>query len=190
MTCTARATMCPMHSRGSTYALTFLLMASGAASGCDSGDIADASLTGPSTTGRFVAILTVGPAILAVESRANTSCSTTAPFNVMVNVSVRATQDLFVRRVGFEFVDPSNRRVLPIPFPVTTAPVPTTHPIPFPGEASMSNALVPAGGTLTAPFRLQFECGVPARGTLLASVDTADADGSVLVVRTSAQIGR
>ena len=185
-----------MHSRGSTYALTFLLMASGAASGCDSGDIADASLTGPSTTGRFVAILTVGPAILAAGSPGFTSCHTGAPFDVMVNVNVRARQDLFIRRVGFEFVDPSNHRVLPIPFPVTTEvkssvllPVPTTHPIPFPGEASMSNALVPAGGTLTAPFRLQFDCGVAARGTLFASVDTADADGSVLVVRTSAQIG-
>ena len=187
-----------MHSRASTYALTFLLMASGAASACDSSDIADASLTGPTTSGRFVAILTVGPAILAAGSRGFTSCRTGAPFDVMVNVNVRARQDLFIRRVGFEFVDPSNHRVLPIPFPVTTevkssvllpVPVPTTHPIPFPGEASMSNALVPAGGTLIAPFRLQFDCGVPPHGTLFASVDTADADGSVLVVRTSAQIG-
>ena len=187
-----------MHGRASTYALTFLLMASGAASACDSSDIADASLTGPTTSGRFVAILTVGPAILAAGSRGFTSCRTGAPFDVMVNVNVRARQDLFIRRVGFEFVDPSNHRVLPIPFPVTTevkssvllpVPVPTTHPIPFPGEASMSNALVPAGGTLIAPFRLQFDCGVPPHGTLFASVDTSDADGSVLVVRTSAQIG-
>ena len=187
-----------MHSRASTYALTFLLMASGATSACDTDNIADASLTGPSTTGSFVAILIVGPAILAAGSRGFTSCRAGTPFDVMVNVHVRSRQDLFIRSVGFEFVDPSNHRVLPIPFPVTTevkssvllpVPVPTTHPIPFPGEASMSNALVPAGGALTAPFRLQFDCGVPARGTLFASVDTAGADGTVLVVRTSAQIG-
>ena len=185
-----------MHSRASMYALTFFLMASCAASACDTDDTVDASLTGPSTTGRFVAILTVGPAIVAAESDVSTSCRTAAPFDVMVNVNVRATQDLFIRRVGFEFVDPSNRRVLPIPFPVTTEvkgsvllPLPTTHPIPFPGEASMSNALVPAGGTLTSPFRLQFDCGVPARGTLFVSVDAAEADGTVVVARTSAQIG-
>jgi len=187
-----------MHSRASTFALTFLLMASCAASACDTDYTSDASLTGPSTTGSFVAILTVGPAILAAESRGFSSCRTGTPFDVLVNLNVRTRQDLFIRRVGFEFVDPSNHRVLPIPFPVTTevnnsvllpVPVPTTHSIPFPGEASMSNALVPAGGTLTAPFRLQFDCGVPAHGTLFASVDTADADGTVLVVRTSAQIG-
>ena len=187
-----------MRSRASTYVLLFLLMASCAASACDTDDTAAASLTGPSTDGRFVALLTVGPAVLAAESGVSTSCRTAAPFDVLVNVNVRARQDLFIRRVGFEFVDPSNRRVLPIPFPVTTqvssvlppVPVPTTHPVPFPGEASMSNALVPAGGTLTAPFRLQFDCGVPARGTLFVSIDTADADGTVVVVRTSAHIGR
>ena len=188
-----------MHSRASTYALTLFLLASCcAASACDTDDTADASLTGPSTTGSFVALVTVGPAILATGSRASTSCRTEAPFDVNVNVNVRATQDLFIRRVGFEFVDPFDRRVLPIPFPVTTdvkgsvlspVPLPTTLPIPFPGEASMSNALVPAGGALTTPFRLQFDCGVPARGTLFVAVDTTNAVGTVVVMRTRAKIG-
>lgn len=53
----------------------------------------------------------------------------------------------------------------------------------------MSNALVPAGGTLTTPFRLQFDCGVPARGTLFVAVDTTNAVGTVVVMRTSAKIG-
>ena len=187
-----------MHSRASTYALTFLLMASCAASACDTGDIADTNLTGPSETGSVVASLTVGPAILPTGSRGFTSCRTGTPFDVLVNVNVRARQDLFIRNVGFEFVDPSNHLVLPIPFPVTRdvnnsillpIPIPTTHPIPFPGEASMSNTHVRAGGTFTAPFRLEFDCGVATRGTLFASVDTAEADGTVLVVRTSAKIG-
>jgi len=173
-------------------------MASCAASACDTDYIADASLTGPSTTGRFVAILTVEPASLTAVSRASSTCRADAPFDVRVNVNVRARRDLFIHDIGFEFVDPSNRRVLPIPYPVTTevkdsvllpVPLPTTHPIPFPGEATMANVPVPAGGTLTTPFRLQFDCGVPARGTLFVSVETADADGTVVVVRTSAQIG-
>jgi len=185
-----------MHSRTSTYALTFLLMASCAASACDTDDTADLSLTGPSTSGRFVATVTAMPAVIAPASLTSFNCKT-APFDVRVNVNVRATQDLFIRGITFELVDPSNQRVLPIPFPVTnevnnsvtSVSVPTTHPIPFPGEATMSNVMVPAGGFLTAPFRLQFDCGVLARGTLFASVDTLDAGGTALVVRTSAQIG-
>jgi len=36
---------------------------------------------------------------------------------------------------------------------------------------------------------LQFDCGVPAQGTLFVSVDTADTDGTVVVLRTSTHIG-
>jgi len=164
-------------------------MASWAASACDSVDNAEVSLTGPSTTGSVVAFLTVGPAVIAAGSQSSTSCRTATPFDATVTVNVRARRDLFIRNVGFEFIDPVNRRVLPIPFPVTAIPVPTTHPVPFPGEATMSSALVPAGETLTAPFRLQFDCGVPAQGTLFVSVDTADTDGTVVVLRTSTHIG-
>jgi len=178
-----------MQNRASTYALTFLLMASWAASACDSVDNAQVSLTGPTTTGSVVAFLTVGPAVIAAGSQASTSCRTATPFDATVTVNVRARRDLFIRNVGFEFIDPVNRRVLPIPFPVTAIPVPTTHPVPFPGEATMSSALVPAGETLTAPFRLQFDCGVPASGTLFVSVDTADPDGTVVVLRTTTHIG-
>jgi len=164
-------------------------MASWAASACDSVDNAQVSLTGPTTTGSVVAFLTVGPAVIAAGSQASTSCRTATPFDATVTVNVRARRDLFIRNVGFEFIDPVNRRVLPIPFPVTAIPVPTTHPVPFPGEATMSSALEPAGETLTAPFRLQFDCGVPAQGTLFVSVDTADTDGTVVVLRTSTHIG-
>ena len=50
-----------MHSRVSTCVLTFLVMAACAASACDTDDTVDVSLTGPSSTGRFVYILTVVP---------------------------------------------------------------------------------------------------------------------------------
>jgi hypothetical protein len=174
-----------MHNRASTYALTFLLIASCAASACDANNV---NVTGP--TGTSVAVLTVGPTIIAAGTHASTSCRTETPFDAVVTVNVRARRDLFVRNVGFEFIDPANRRVLPIPFPVTSLPLPTTSPIPFPGEATMSSDLVRAGETVTAPFRLQFDCGVPASGTLFVSVDTADAEGgTVVVLRTSAHIG-
>jgi len=51
-----------MHNRASTYALTFLLMASCAASACDANNV---NVTGP--TGTSVAILTVGPTWMGVE---------------------------------------------------------------------------------------------------------------------------
>ena len=53
----------------------------------------------------------------------------------------------------------------------------------------MSNVMVPAGGFFTAPFRLQFDCGVTARGTLFVSVEAADGDGTVEVSRVSVRIG-
>ena len=186
-----------MRNPASTYALTFLLMASCAASACDTDDPADASLTGPSTSGRLVTTVTALPAVIGAVSPTSFNCKAASPTDVRVNVNVRATQPLFIRGITFELVDPSNQRVLPIPFPVTnevnssvsSVSVPTTHPIPFPGEATMSNAIVPAGGFFTAPFRLQFDCGVTARGTLFVAVEAADADGTVQVSRVSVQIG-
>jgi len=185
-----------MHSRASTYALTFLLIASCAVSACDTDNTADANLTGPSTSGRFVATVTAMPAVVAPASRTSLNCKADS-FDVRVNVNVRATQDLFIRDITFSLVDPSNQRVLPIPFPVTdevnnsvsSVSVATTHPIPFPGEASMSSVLVPAGESLTAPFRLQFDCGVTVRGTLFVAVRAADADGTAQVSRVSVRIG-
>jgi hypothetical protein len=172
-------------------------MASCAASACDTDETTDANVTGPSTTGRFVASVTALPAVVAPVSRTSVNCKVDSSFDVRVNVNVRAAQEVFIRSFTFELVDPSNQRVLPIPFPVTTVvnssvtsvSVPTTHPVPFPGEASMSNVPVPAGGSFTAPFRLEFDCGVTARGTLFVGVQAADADGMVQVSRVSVRIG-
>ena len=187
-----------MHSPASTYALTFLLMASCAASACDTDDTVDVSLTGPSSTGRFVnsvTVVPVEPAIIAAGSGTSSACRAEPGFNLRVDVNVLAREVLVVRSIRFEFFDESHRRVLPIPFPVAPAasdallPMPTTHPIPFPGEASMSNVIVPAGASFTAPFRLQFACGVPASGTLVVSVEAMDDDRTLQVSRVSVRIG-
>jgi hypothetical protein len=178
--------------------LTLFVIASCVTTACDSGFTAtSASLTGPTTAGSVAGALTVEPAIIATELRTSSACRTDSPFDVRLDVNVRTRQDLFIRGIHFEFFDPSNRRVLPIPVSVTTdltdsiqspVPLPTTHPIPFPGEASMSSVRVTAGTLFIAPFRLQFDCGVPARGTLFVSVDAADAGGTVVVARTSVSI--
>jgi hypothetical protein len=71
---------------------------------------------------------------------------------------------------------------------VPPIPLPTTHPIPFPGEARMSSVVAQAGGFLRFPFRLEFDCGENARGTLLISVETADEHGATHVSQIRAQI--
>lgn len=188
-----------MHTRASTYSLTCFLMASCAVSACDNNDnAAAASLTGPRTAGATVSSVNVEPAIIAAELRPSSACRGEAPFDVRLTVNVRARQELFIGRIDFAFVDLSGRRAVPFAFPGTIAvnnsillPVslPTTHPVPFPGPVSMANVFVPAGGSFTAPFRLQFDCGVAARGSLLVSVETTDRDGEVRASRVSARIG-
>jgi hypothetical protein len=54
----------------------------------------------------------------------------------------------------------------------------------------MTTAVVPAGAHFVAPFRLQFDCGVRAGGTLVVSVETADRQGAVEVSSSSVRIAR
>jgi hypothetical protein len=188
-----------MHHRVTTCAPAFLVLASFAAMACNGdGNTAAASLTGPSAfaVGSATSV-TAEPAIIAAEFQASAICRAEAPFEARLNVGVRTRQELFIRGFGFEFLDPFGRRVLPLAFPGTIAvnnalllPVslPTTHPIPFPGHVPMSSVILPAGGLFKVPFRLRFDCGVPARGTLFVSVETGDRRGTIDVWRVSAQI--
>lgn len=104
---------------------------------------------------------------------------------------------MFVRRFGFDFLDRFGRRVRPLVFPgrvvvnngvVPPIPLPTTHPIPFPGEARMSTVVAEAGAFFKFPFELQFDCGTAARGTLFVSVETADERGTMEVSHIRAQV--
>lgn len=181
----------------SAYAVTVLVLASLVVSACDDADDPAGTFTGPS---RFVVgSFTADPPIVSAQFQAGSTCFAETPFDARINVNVRPEQDLFIRAIGFEFVTPFGRRVLPVAFPGTfelnntvlpPIPVPTSHPIPFPGQVPMSNVVVPAGAFFRAPFRLQFDCGVPAQGTLFVSVETADRKGTIGMSRISAQIGR
>jgi hypothetical protein len=189
-----------MHKRVTTYASAFLLLASFAATACngDSGPAA-VSPTGPTAfaAGGATSSVTADPTVISAEFQATGACRAEAPFDARLNVTVAPTQDLFVRRFGFEFLDRFGRRALPLAFPGTIelnnsvllpVSLPTTHPIPFPGQVPLSSIGVQAGGFFRLPFRLRFDCGVPARGTLFVSVETADRRGTVDVSRITAQI--
>lgn len=185
-----------MAGRASAYALTLLVFTSLAGVACDSDDTVDATLTGPS---RFVAGgIVAEPPSVAAEFRARANCVGDMPFDARINVNVRPHQDLIVRAIGFEFVALHGRRVRPLVFPgafelnnavLLPIPLPASHPIPFAGEVKMSDPLVPGGAFFKAPFRLQFECGVPARGTLFVAVETATRSGTIDVSHINVQIG-
>jgi hypothetical protein len=187
-----------MQSRASARAVALLVLTSLTAIACDDADDpADASVTGPS---RFVvgSTITADPPNVSAQFQGGSGCLGEIPFDARIDVNVRPQEDLFIQTIGFEFVPAFGRRVFPVVVPGTfelnnsvlpPIPLPTSHPIPFPGQVPMSNIVVPAGAFLKAPFRLQFACGVPARGTLFVAVETADRRGTAGVSRTSAQIG-
>lgn len=188
-----------MPSRASASAVALLVLTTLVAVGCDdSDDPADVSVTGPS---RFVvgSTITADPPIVSAQFQGGSGCLGAVPFDARINVNVRPQEELFIRTIGFEFLPGYGQRVFPVVVPGTFVlnnsvlppiPLPTSHPIPFPGQVPMSNIVVPAGAFLKAPFHLQFECGVPAVGTLFVAVETADRRGTVAVSRTSAQIAR
>ena len=181
---------------GRAFTLTLLLLSSFGAVACDSDDTATPSVTGPS---RFVGSATaVFPSSVTPEFRAGGNCVGDMPFDARIDVNVRPQQDVIVRAIGFDFVAPFGRRVRPLGFPgafelngsvLLPIPLPTSHPIPFPGEVKMTGTTVPAGAHFKAPFRLRFDCGVPAHGTLFVSVETADRHGTVDVSTSSVRIG-
>lgn len=193
-----------MHQRVSTFASTVLALAAFATIGCDStSDMSTTSLTGPgpiavgSLNAFAAASMTAEPAIVAAELQPSATCQTEAPFAARLTIIVRPTRNLFIRRFGFDFFDRFGRRALPLPFlesfqtdpgVVLPIPLPTTHPIPFPGEAKMSSVVAQSGGFVRFPFRLQFDCGVNPRGTLSISVETADERGTIDVSQIRAQI--
>jgi hypothetical protein len=189
-----------MDKRVSAYAPVFLVLTSFATIACNGdNDATTASLTGPSAfvAGAQLVAFTAEPALLGAEFHPTSSCRAPAPFITRMNAVIRPSQDLFIRSFGFDFLDDFGRRVAPLVFlgPIESnnsvllpIPLPTTHPIPFPGQVPMSSVAVEAGRFLKVPFRLQFDCGVRARGTLFVSVETEDRRGRIDVSRTRAQI--
>jgi hypothetical protein len=185
-----------MRNQLSTCAAAFLLLASFAATACDrETDITTSAIAGPSALA--AASLTAEPAVVSAEPRPGYSCGTGVAFDLSLAFTLRSRDNVFLRGFGFEFLDPFGRRVRPFVFPgpievnnsvVPPIPLPTTHPVPFPGEAKMTSVAARPGTFFRVPVRLQFDCDVSARGTLLVSAETADERGTVAVSRVSAEI--
>jgi hypothetical protein len=175
-----------MNTRICKYARRFLLLASLGVAGCsdDGVSLSTASLTGPApaTSG----IVTVEPRTIRPEFLPRSFCHTPPAFRTRFTLVVRAGDDLTVRGVSFEFLDRFGRRSFPtsipssspIPIPGTSPiPIPGTSPITTPGFSRFDSVRVLPGTSHLFPFLLQFDCGIPAFGTLFVIVDTADRHG-------------
>jgi hypothetical protein len=183
-----------MSTRICKYVPRFILFASLGIAGCsnDGVSLSTASLTGPApaTSG----IVTVEPRTIRPDFLPRSFCHTPPAFQTRFTLVVSAVDDLTVRGVSFEFLDRFGRRSFPtlipssspIPIPGTspiptpgTSPIPTpgTSPITTPGFSPFDSVLVLPGTSHLFPFLLQFDCGIPAFGTLFVIVDTADRHG-------------
>jgi hypothetical protein len=138
--------------------------------------------------------------VIGPQFRPNSSCHGDQPFDANITINVRSQGEVFVRSFGFEFVDPIGRHASPFILPgavidptssvLPPIPLPTSSPIPFPGQVTLSSVQVPPSAVRSFPFRLQFDCGVSAPGTLFVSVETTNARGAVDVARIRAQVHR
>jgi hypothetical protein len=181
-----------MYARFSNYVTVFLVSVSTVTAACSD----NASPTAPAP--RESPVVTAEPLTVDPEFLPNPFCPTRPPFGVRLTVIVRAGQDLIVRGMRFDFIDRSGDAQIPlvIPIPLNSSgpvtipssmpvpipgsspiPIPSSPPLPIPGFSPLDGVLV-TGGSLRAPFFVQFGCDVPAAGTLFISVDTADRRGT------------
>jgi len=181
-----------MEPRIRKSAYTLLLLATFAVVGCDNDDLAPA--TGDyqvaTVTGDLVTV--VEPGVLSPVFLSSPFCFAPSVFQTGFNLVVRTNRAVVVNGVAFEFLDRFGGHSVPTAILRTSSttqgflvplPLPTSSPIPIPG-----NVMVPAGSSHTFPFLLQFGCGIPASGTLLVNVNTADLHGVTGMAQTKVAI--
>jgi hypothetical protein len=161
--------------------------------------------TGPSSVESVR--LTAEPGTLRAEVVPRADCRTLPPFRTHLTVSLRSGAIVFVRGIGFEFVDASGARRVPdvipgssaaasiprsIPTPLPSSPpvpMPTSPPLPLPGTpAAFPGAAVEANAEARFPFTLDFPCGVPSSGTLFIAVQTDRGEGAGELLRASVRV--
>jgi hypothetical protein len=190
-----------MHAGLSNCVQGFLIPAFVAAAAC-SGSDATESPTAPTLLDSPRVM--VEAAEVTRESVPFVGCPAGTPFGLRLVVVVSAGQDVFIRGLGFEFLDrlgtTSTSRLIPesaapfggtslpspsVPLPSSLpVPIPSSFPVPIPGSMSLSE-----GVSRTLPFFLKFGCGVPPAGTLVVSIDTVDGRGIVSTSRVNVNVG-
>ena len=165
----------------------------------------DSGMTEPSvvTTFNVVPSFTSQPAMLSPEFLPGVSCGSSRAFGTRIIVVVNGGTNVFLNGINFRFTDRfgvtafPQVRAIPGPVPMTTpsvsiptsnpipplgvAPLPTSSPIPFPGNGNPTAS--------DFPFFLTFGCGVFSQGTLLVNVDAGDGTGRTHRAQFSVPLG-
>jgi hypothetical protein len=183
-----------MHAPISAFSPAVVLVLSIGASACE--DSSAALQAGFSAPSPFQSrLVSVEPGTLHPEFLASPHCRTLPPFRTRFNLFLHADRALALRALRFDFLDHAGRRALPIAIPgFFTAPngtrampitIPSSPAIPVPGTLPFHGALSP--GVHTLGLQLNFDCGVPAKGTLFINVESENGDG-VAVSRVSVRV--
>src|SRR4051812_48032838 len=104
-----------MDARICKYASGFVLLASFGLAGCVKEGGSTGHITGPAmVTSAHLTVVTVEPAAVRPVFLRSPSCFTASPFQAGFSLVFRAEQELIVSGLGFEFLDRSGRRSVPI----------------------------------------------------------------------------
>jgi hypothetical protein len=185
-----------MHVRMSAFATAVVAVLSFGGAGCDDNSLNDAPPRLVTAPGPFHSrFVSVQPATVRPEFFSDQNCR---GFRTRFNLFVHADRDLVLREVRFHFDGRSGGRAHPVPIPTTmTGPtipntmplaLPSSAPIPIPGTLPF-HGVIASSGVSGLGIVLNFDCGVPAQGTLSISVETADRDGAPNVSQVSVPVG-
>ena len=188
-----------MSARVRNYAPAFLIVCllCAACEGNGDGIRNPAAATSIRTTSD--ARITAEPATLNPRFLASDNCAVAPPFAAEVIVIVRGGEGLVVSGLAFELLDGLGERQTPVvrPGSNTAASVPTTPPLTLPTSPAVpiprpgsSTVVIPSAGQIELPFSLEFQCGVPASGTLVIVVSTADPSGVGQTSEARVRLGR
>jgi hypothetical protein len=170
-----------------------LVLASTIAGGC--GDSDKASPMAPSAMQE--ALVTGEPTSVIPEVVASASCATGPRFGVRIVITVGGEGGVIVRRLRFTLLDRSGGTSLPTAVsPLSSSSISTpasSTPVPVPGaltSPSSSPVAIPSGTSSVFPFFVEFECGTPTVGTLVATVETEDRKGREKTSEVRIPLGR
>ena len=150
------------------------------------------------------ATLSIDPSPLAPEE-ITWGCGGRPGFGLRFRLHASSREDIFLRKVRFEFTDFFGKRWMPtvsllastfhgqgggVGATTSGAPVPTPGTIiPMPGYAALHPALMVTTSVQLVPFFLEFECGAHRSGTLVVIGDF-DRRGEVHSFNVSARVGQ
>lgn len=184
-----------MYLRLQNYVLLLLIAVFVISTAC-SNDNDDAMLTAPSAS-VVATTVTAEPATLNPEFAVRPMCVGGPSFGLRLVITVGSGRDVIVRRLRISLLDRRGTPATPISISPLSASVagalPSSVPVVTPGALTMPSSspiAVPSGGATSFPLFLEFGCGVPPEGTLVATVEMTNDKGESETSEMSIRVGR